>query len=70
MKIDDQEVIFMRNDGSIVDSTHVGSGAVTEDGEVCFWEIKDLVRPKLKGKNKYARIAIRRVYPYIKGGEE
>ena len=70
MIIDNQEVMFMRNDGTIVDDTHVGSGGVTETGEVCFWEIKDLVRPKLKGKIKYARIAIQRVYPYIKGGEE
>jgi hypothetical protein len=70
MKIDGHEVIFMRNDGSIVNSCHVGSGGVSEDGEVCFWEIKDLIRPKLKGKVKYARIVIQRVYPYIKGGEE
>lgn len=70
MKIDGQEVIFMRNDGTIIDSNHVGIGGSTEDDEVLFWEIKDLVKPKLKGKTKYVRIAIQRVYPYIKGGEE
>ena len=70
MKIDNQEVVFMRNDGTIVDDKHVGEGGMGDNGEVLFWEIKDLARPKLKGKTKYARIAIQRVYPYIKGGEE
>lgn len=70
MIIDNEEVVFMRSDGSIVDDKHVGLGGMTGNGEVCFWEIKDLIRPKLKGKTKYARIAIHRVYPYIKGGEE
>ena len=27
------------------------------------------VRPKLKGDNKYFRLCIRRVFPYVKGGE-
>ena len=70
MIIDNREVIFMRVDGTIVDDTHVGHGGMTEDGEVCFWEIKDLIRPKVKSQNKYARVVIRRVDPYIKGGEE
>lgn len=70
MIIDNEEVVFMRNDGSIVDDKHVGLGGMADNGEVCFWEIKDLFRAKLKGKAKYARIAIQRVYPYIKGGEE
>lgn len=50
IKIDNQEVIFMRNDGTIVDDCHVGIGGTTEDGEICFWEIKDGIKPKLKGK--------------------
>ena len=70
MKINGQEVIFMRNDGSIVDSSHVGAGGVTEDGEVCFFEIKDGIRPKLKGQNKYYRVCIQRVFPYVKGDKE
>lgn len=70
MIIDNQEVMFMRDDGTIVEANHVGTGGMANNGEVCFWEIKDLVRPKLKGKVKYVRIAIQRVYPYIKGGEE
>lgn len=70
MIIDNKEVVFMRSDGTIVDNNHVGSGGTTENGEVCFWEIKDLLKPKLKGKAKYVRIAIQRVYPYIKRGEE
>ena len=70
MKIDNQEVVFMRNDGTFVDDCHVGIAGTAEDGEVCFWEIKDRLRPKLKGKYKYQRLIIQRVYPYIKGGEE
>lgn len=69
MIIDNQEVVFMRSDESIVDDKHVGLGGIGDNGEVLFWEIKDLFRPKLKGKTKYVRIAIQRVYPYIKGGE-
>lgn len=70
MRIDGEEVVFMRSDGTIVDDKHVGSGGMADNGEVLFWEIKDLSRPKLKGKVKYARISIQRVYPFIKGGEE
>lgn len=69
MIIDNQEVVFMRNDGTIVDESHVGQGGMTEDGEICFFEIVDGFRPKLKGKNKYYRINIRRVFPYVKVGE-
>ena len=70
MRIDGEEVVFMRSDGSIVYDKHVGMGGMADNGEVLFWEIKDLFRPKLKGKVKYVRIAIQRVYPFIKGGEE
>lgn len=70
MIIDNQEVIFMRDDGTIVDDSHVGQGGMTEDGELCFFEIVDSVRPKLKGDNKYYRVCIRRVFPYVKGGED
>lgn len=69
IKIDDQEVIFIRNDGTIVDDCHVGIGGKTEDGEICFWEIIDGIRPRLKGANKYYKACIRRVFPYVKGGE-
>lgn len=34
MIIDNQEVIFMRDDGTIVDDSHVGQGGMTEDGEL------------------------------------
>lgn len=70
MIVDNEEVVFMRNDGTIVDDKHVGLGGKGDNGELLFFEIKDLFRPKLKGKNKYARIAIQQVYPYIKRGEE
>lgn len=70
MIIDNQEVIFMRDDGTIVDDSHVGQGGMTEDGELCFFEIVDGIRPKLKGDTKYYRVCIRRVFPYVKGGEE
>ena len=69
MIIDGQEVIFMRDDGTIVDNTRVGQGGMTEDGELCFFEIVDGIKPKLKGENKYYRVCIRRVFPYMKGGE-
>jgi len=69
MIIDNQEVIFMRDDGTIVDDSHVGQGGMTEDGELCFFEIRDGIKPKLKGDNKYYRVCIRRVFPYVKGGE-
>lgn len=70
MIIDNQEVIFMRDDGTIVDDSHVGQGGMTDDGELCFFEIIDAIKPKLNGKNKYSRVCIRRVFPYVKGGEE
>ena len=69
MIIDNREVVFMRGDGTIVDDTHVGQGGMTEDGELCFFEIVDGIRPKLKGQNKYYRVLIRRVFPYMKEGE-
>lgn len=69
MIIDNQEVIFMRDDGTIVDDSHVGQGGMTEDGELCFFEIIDGIKPKLKGENKYFRVCIRRVFPYVKGGK-
>ena len=69
MIIDNREVVFMRNDGTIVDDSNVGQGGMTEDGELCFFEIVDGIRPKLKGQNKYYRVLIRRVFPYMKEGE-
>ena len=69
MIIDNREVVFMRNDGTIVDDSNVGQGGMTEDGELCFFEIVDGIRPKSKGQNKYYRVLIRRVFPYMKEGE-
>lgn len=64
MTIDGREVKFMRSDGTIAEGS-VGCGGITEDGEVLFYEILDLIRPRLAGKEKYQRIVIRRVYPVM-----
>lgn len=65
MKIDGQEIIFLRSDGKEAEHS-VGVGGTGEDGELFFYEIMDDLRPKIKGKDLYRRIIIRRVFPHIK----
>lgn len=65
MVIDGRRVVFMRDDGTVVNDENIGQGGMTEDGEIIFWEIKNLIRPTLKGKIQYCRIAIQRVYPCL-----
>ena len=64
MVIDGQKIHFVRADGTLTDN-NVGIGGETPDGEVMFFEIMDLIAPKLNGKQKYKRIIIRRVFPVI-----
>lgn len=62
MFIGDQKFTFMRFDGTPA-KNDVGIGGEAPDGEVMFFEINDRISPVLKGKNKYKRIIIRRVFP-------
>lgn len=69
MTIDGKEVVYIRPDGTRATNS-VGCGGVTEDGELMFFEVKDMLNPILDGKNKYKRVIIGRVFPYIQVEEE
>lgn len=54
----------MRSDGTM--SENVVYTANSEDGEVLFFELMGIARPKLGGRNMYQRLLIRRVFPVSK----
>lgn len=63
--IDGQEVVFLREDGTLATNT-IGQGGFGKDGECLFYEILDkLDNSKINGKLKFKRIIIQRVYPAI-----
>lgn len=69
MKIDGQEVLFQRPDGTLAEFD-VGVAGTGKNGEVLFYEILDKIdSPKINGKAKFKRILIQQVYPVIKNPE-
>lgn len=69
MIIEGKEVLFLRDDGAQAEGV-IYEGGEGPDGELMFFELIGLARPMLKGKEKYARLFIRRVFPYIKSDEQ
>lgn len=73
--LDFGEVFFVRSDGELA-TGGVGSCGEDKDGNLIFYEIlgqtgiDGIPYLNIEGKQKFRRIIIRRVYPYIKEQEE
>ncbi|MDE6351137.1 MAG: hypothetical protein K2K67_09065 [Treponemataceae bacterium] len=70
LKLTEKKVEFFRADGSRV-AGKVGMCGEDKDGNVCFYEVVSdkIVRGKIESKEKFCRICIRRVFPYVAGDD-
>lgn len=67
--IDKNNIAFFRDDGIPAEGP-VYTGGETEDGEQVFFEVVGIAKPVIDGKEKYRRLLIRRVFPYVlEGGD-
>ena len=69
MIVDGKEVLFLRDDGAPAEGA-VYEGGVDKEGELVFFELMGIGRHLiLDEKEKYVRLLIRRVFPYLKTEE-
>ena len=63
MIVDDNNILFLRADGSPAEGA-IYVGGEGPDGELFFFELIGNIHPRLSGEEKYRRLLIRRVFPY------